>query len=153
MPKSHQPRVVIMSIGEILLGCQNRRLLSRLHVFRTCRGYASSTISAAELKFGQPLHETHPHILGPGECKFSFGYIYICGGVELTLWDQVTPGITALEYAHRRSRLANRLPQNSIAVLAAAEVQYRASGIFYEYRQDTNFFYLTGTIMVLGYTV
>jgi intermediate cleaving peptidase 55 len=32
------------------------------------RGYAS--ISAAELKFGQPLHETHPHLLGPGEREF-----------------------------------------------------------------------------------
>lgn len=85
------------------------------------RSYAS--ISAADLKFGQPLHETHPHILNPGE---------------------LTPGISALEYAHRRSRLANRLPKNSIAVLAASEVKYRAAGIFYEYRQDTNFFYLTG---------
>ncbi|KAL2797992.1 peptidase M24, structural domain-containing protein [Aspergillus keveii] len=85
------------------------------------RGYAS--ISAAELKFGQPLHETHPHLLGPGE---------------------LTPGITALEYAHRRSKLANKLPKGSVAVLAAAEVTYRASGIFHEYRQESNFFYLTG---------
>jgi intermediate cleaving peptidase 55 len=30
------------------------------------RSYASS-VAAAELKFGQPLHETHPHILSPGE--------------------------------------------------------------------------------------
>ncbi|KAL6238806.1 hypothetical protein BDW75DRAFT_200332 [Aspergillus navahoensis] len=85
------------------------------------RGYAS--ISAAELKFGQPLHETHPHLLDPGE---------------------LTPGITALEYAHRRSRLANKLPKHAVAVLAAAEVTYRASGIFNVYRQESNFFYLTG---------
>lgn len=56
----------------------------------------------------------------------------------------MTPGITALEYAQRRSRLANKLPKNAIAVVAANEVQYRASGIFHEYRQDSNFFYLTG---------
>ncbi|KAL1970044.1 hypothetical protein VTN77DRAFT_6449 [Rasamsonia byssochlamydoides] len=85
------------------------------------RSYAS--ISAAELQFGQPVHETHPHILKPGE---------------------LTPGITALEYAHRRSRLANRLPKNAIAVLASAEIKYRAPGIFYEYHQDPDFFYLTG---------
>jgi intermediate cleaving peptidase 55 len=85
------------------------------------RSYAS--ISAAELKFGQPLHETHPHLLNPGE---------------------LTPGITALEYAQRRSRLANKLPKNAIAVLAASEVTYRATGIFNNYRQDSNFFYLTG---------
>ena len=56
----------------------------------------------------------------------------------------VTPGITALEYAQRRSELANKLPKGAIAVLAASEVKYRASGIFNEYRQDSNFFYLTG---------
>jgi intermediate cleaving peptidase 55 len=56
----------------------------------------------------------------------------------------VTPGITALEYAQRRSRLANKLPKNAIAVLAASEVTYRANGIFNNYRQDSNFFYLTG---------
>ncbi|CAG8220359.1 unnamed protein product [Penicillium salamii] len=86
------------------------------------RSYATS-VAAAELKFGQPLHETHPHILSPGE---------------------LTPGITALEYAQRRSKLANKLPKGAIAVLAASEVKYRASGIFNEYRQDSNFFYLTG---------
>jgi intermediate cleaving peptidase 55 len=56
----------------------------------------------------------------------------------------VTPGITALEYAQRRSQLANKLPKNAIAVLAASEVTYRATGIFNNYRQDSNFFYLTG---------
>ncbi|RJE25913.1 Xaa-Pro aminopeptidase [Aspergillus sclerotialis] len=85
------------------------------------RHYAS--ISAAELRFGQPVHETHPHILGPG---------------------QLTPGITALEYAQRRSRLASKLPTNAVAVLAASEVTYRAAGIFNQFRQDSNFFYLTG---------
>ena len=29
------------------------------------RGFAS--VSAAELRFGQPVHETHPHILRAGE--------------------------------------------------------------------------------------
>jgi intermediate cleaving peptidase 55 len=86
------------------------------------RAYATS-VAAAELKFGQPLHETHPHLLEPGE---------------------LTPGVTALEYAQRRSRLANKLPKGAIAVLAASEVKYRAPGIFNVYRQESNFFYLTG---------
>jgi len=72
--------------------------------------------------------------------------------LEESLWEStdgqtVTPGITALEYAHRRSRLANRLPKDAVAVLAAAEVKYRAPGIFYEYHQDPDFFYLTGEII------
>lgn len=32
------------------------------------RRYQTS-ISAAELQFGQPLYETHPHLLKAGECK------------------------------------------------------------------------------------
>jgi len=83
------------------------------------RGYAS----AAELRFGQPLHETHPHLLQPGE---------------------LTPGITALEYHERRAKLARALPENSIAVLAASDVKYRSGAVFYEFHQEPNFSYLTG---------
>ena len=32
------------------------------------RAYGS--ISAADLQFGQPVHETHPHLLKAGESKF-----------------------------------------------------------------------------------
>lgn len=66
------------------------------------------------------------------------------------MFSLVTPGITALEYAQRRSRLANKLPKGAIAVLAASEVKYRAQGIFNEYRQDSNFFYLTGRFAPSG---
>ncbi|KAL5336650.1 peptidase M24, structural domain-containing protein [Aspergillus crustosus] len=113
------PRYLRRSIPVATLPKLSQRVAQTQPIIR--RGYAS--ISAAELKFGQPLHETHPHLLEPGE---------------------LTSGITALEYAQRRSRLANKLPKNAVAVLAAAEVTYRASGIFHEYRQDSNFFYLTG---------
>lgn len=34
------------------------------------RGYASA-VSAAEYQFGQAVHETHPHLLAPGERKSS----------------------------------------------------------------------------------
>ncbi|MCJ1243557.1 hypothetical protein MMC30_000754 [Trapelia coarctata] len=91
------------------------------HALNTGRLYSS--VSAAELQFGQPVHETHPHILKAGE---------------------LTPGITALEYAQRRSKLASLLPKNGIAVLAAAEIKYRSGAVFYEFHQDSNFFYLTG---------
>ncbi|EGE03757.1 Intermediate cleaving peptidase [Trichophyton interdigitale] len=85
------------------------------------RGYSS--ISAAELQFGQPLHETHPHLLKAGE---------------------LTPGITALEYDHRRSKLASKLPKNAVAIVRAAELKYKSKNVFYKYHQDTDFFYLTG---------
>lgn len=56
----------------------------------------------------------------------------------------VTPGITALEYAQRRTRLAKKLPRGSIAILAAASIKYRSGAVFYEFHQESNFFYLTG---------
>jgi intermediate cleaving peptidase 55 len=56
----------------------------------------------------------------------------------------VTPGITALEYSQRRTRLARSLPPGAIAILAAADIKYRSGAVFYDYHQDSNFFYLTG---------
>ncbi|KAH0360822.1 peptidase M24, partial [Aureobasidium melanogenum] len=80
-------------------------------------------VSAAELQFGQPLHETHPHLIAPGH---------------------LTPGISALEYHQRRANLAKALPKNSIAVLASSDIKYRSGAVFYEFHQEPNFFYLTG---------
>ncbi|CAI6313097.1 unnamed protein product [Periconia digitata] len=82
-----------------------------------------SSISAAELQFGQPLHETHPHLLQAGE---------------------ITPGITAQEYYDRRVKLAQALPARSVAILAAADVKYRSGAVFYKFHQDSDFLYLTG---------
>lgn len=102
------------------------------------RSFAS--VSAAELKFGQPVHETHPHILGAGEGK---NFSSFSRSVTNTNYS-VTPGITAQEYADRRAKLAASLPDNGIAILAAADTKYRSGVVFYEYHQDSNFFYLTG---------
>lgn len=83
----------------------------------------SNAINAADLSFGQPVHETHPHLLGPGE---------------------LTPGITAQEYAVRRTNLAAKLPKNGIAIVASSDIVYRSGSVFYEFHQDPDFFYLTG---------
>ena len=80
-------------------------------------------VSAAECQFGQPLHETHPHLIAPGD---------------------LTPGISALEYHHRRAALASKLPKNGIAILAANNVKFRSGAVFYEFHQEPNFYYLTG---------
>ncbi|KAK3955606.1 peptidase M24, structural domain-containing protein [Pseudoneurospora amorphoporcata] len=83
----------------------------------------TTTVSAADLEFGQPVYETHPHMLQPGE---------------------LTPGITAQEYHERRSKLAFALPENGIAILASSELKYRSGAVFFPFRQDSNFLYLTG---------
>ncbi|KAF9876068.1 metallopeptidase family M24 [Colletotrichum karsti] len=90
---------------------------------RQIRRYTDAVVSAADLQFGQPVHETHPHILNAGE---------------------ITPGITAQEYWDRRARLAEKLPEGGVAVLSAADLKYRSGAVFYPYRQESNFLYLTG---------
>ncbi|KAI4185901.1 MAG: hypothetical protein L6R41_003838 [Letrouitia leprolyta] len=112
-------------------------LLNPPRKFEALQSRRSSSVSAAELQFGQPLHETHPHLLKPGE---------------------LTPGITALEYAQRRSRLAAKLPKDGVAILAASELKFRSGPVFYEFHQDPDFFYLTGfnepdAVAVIGRTV
>ncbi|KAI1623695.1 X-Pro aminopeptidase [Exophiala viscosa] len=87
------------------------------------RNYNSLSVSAGDLSFGQPVHETHPHLLQPGE---------------------LTPGITAQEYADRRTKLAAALPAKAIAIVAASDIVFRSGSVFYEFHQDPDFFYLTG---------
>ncbi|KAK8085089.1 metallopeptidase family M24 [Apiospora hydei] len=69
------------------------------------------------------VHETHPHILAPGE---------------------LTPGITAQEYHDRRARLIASLPPNSAVLLPSAEIQFKSGAVFHAFRQETAFLYLTG---------
>ncbi|KAK6082983.1 metallopeptidase family M24 [Seiridium cupressi] len=83
----------------------------------------STTVSASNLLFGQPVHETHPHLLAPGE---------------------LTPGITAQEYHERRSKLLAALPAGSAVLLPSAQVTYRSGAVFHAFRQESNFLYLTG---------
>jgi intermediate cleaving peptidase 55 len=56
----------------------------------------------------------------------------------------VTPGITAQEYFDRRAKLALSLADGGVAVLAAATLKYRSGAVFFPYRQESNFLYLTG---------
>ncbi|SCU82485.1 LANO_0B06414g1_1 [Lachancea nothofagi CBS 11611] len=72
---------------------------------------------------GQPLFETRPELLKPGE---------------------LTPGITALEYFNRRVKLATRLPAKSCAIIAGAQVKYASGPVFYAFQQNNDLFYLTG---------
>ncbi|KAK9450246.1 peptidase M24, structural domain-containing protein [Limtongia smithiae] len=84
------------------------------------RGYATEEVQAG---FGQPTHETRPHMLEAGE---------------------LTPGITALEYHTRRSKLAAKLPTGGVAILVGSEIKYRSGAVFYEFHQNPDFFYLSG---------
>jgi intermediate cleaving peptidase 55 len=78
--------------------------------------------------------------LRAGESKESIQLIFIDDANQFL----VTPGITAQEYADRRSRLAATLPENGVAILASSDTKYRSGAVFYEFHQEPNFFYLTG---------
>ena len=66
--------------------------------------------------------------------------------LQLLAPGEVTPGITAAEYAQRRAVLAKLMPPNSFAVVASAAAQYMVGLIPYPYRQDADFRYLTGVV-------
>jgi Xaa-Pro aminopeptidase len=46
--------------------------------------------------------------------------------------------------AARRHRLLTMLPANSVVIIAAASVKQRNHDVYYPFRQDSNFYYLTG---------
>ena len=48
------------------------------------------------------------------------------------------------EYARRRRALMREMGRDTIAIIAAAPVHLRNNDVEYAYRQDSNFFYLTG---------
>jgi len=51
---------------------------------------------------------------------------------------------TNTEFARRRRQLARSMGRNAIAILPAAPVRHRNSDVEYPYRQDSDFYYLTG---------
>eukprot|EP01114_Cavostelium_apophysatum_P017320 TRINITY_DN5118_c0_g1_i1.p1 TRINITY_DN5118_c0_g1~~TRINITY_DN5118_c0_g1_i1.p1 ORF type:complete len:395 (+),score=44.35 TRINITY_DN5118_c0_g1_i1:24-1208(+) len=72
---------------------------------------------------GQPIFETHPHLIKEGE---------------------LTPGVRTEEFTERRAVFATNLPQNSITILASHPENYMSNDIPYTYRQHSDFLYLTG---------
>ncbi|KAJ7229152.1 peptidase M24 [Mycena pura] len=90
------------------------------------RKYASEAANVDVPKpsaFGQPLFQSHPHLVQDTE---------------------LTPGFSAQEYETRRHNLMNSLPDSSIVVSIAGTVKYMSGQIFYKFRQASDFRYLTG---------
>ncbi|XP_068628724.1 xaa-Pro aminopeptidase 3-like [Battus philenor] len=81
---------------------------------------------------GQPTCHTHPHMISPGH---------------------LTCGITQMEYKERRDTLVNKLlsevdnaHKSHVIVVPAARKQYMSDKIPYVFRQNSDFFYLTGCL-------
>jgi len=54
-------------------------------------------------------------------------------------------------YKERRTKLLSQMDTNSVAVFRAAELKMRGGDVEYRYRQDNNFYYLTGCTEPSGY--
>ncbi|KTC64777.1 Xaa-Pro aminopeptidase (plasmid) [Legionella adelaidensis] len=52
--------------------------------------------------------------------------------------------ITQKEYVERRKKLASKLPPDSLAIIPAASEVTRSGDTTYRFRQDSDFYYLTG---------
>ena len=52
--------------------------------------------------------------------------------------------IQEAEYKNRRDRLAASMDSNSIAIIHSANYKTRSNDTEYPFRQDSNFYYLTG---------
>lgn len=74
------------------------------------RCLATSTSVVKPSAYGQPLFQSHPHLVHPNE---------------------LTPGIPAEEYETRRRKLMESLPDHSIVVSVAAPVKYMSGRTLY----------------------
>ncbi|ESK93098.1 peptidase m24 [Moniliophthora roreri MCA 2997] len=98
-------------------------LLRRPLLSSAARSYATAAEAIKPSTFGQPAWQSHPHLIRPNE---------------------LTSGIPAQEYESRRKKLMHGLPDNSIVVSVAGTVKYMSGHIFYDFRQASDFWYLTG---------
>ncbi|KAK0600324.1 hypothetical protein LWI29_013796 [Acer saccharum] len=98
-----------------------RKLLHRISTKQTIGLHAYSTNKFIDV--GQPTPASHPQLMKEGE---------------------ITPGKGAEEYNSRRKGLLELLPENSVAILAAAPVKMMTDVVPYTYRQDADYLYITG---------
>lgn len=95
---------------------------------------------------GQPLPFSHPHLF-PQRLPLLAGADIIPhdrDGQIAVAEDELTPGIPAREYQDRRQRLMDRLSEGSVVVCMSGRTKMMSENIFYRFRQESNFSYLTG---------
>ncbi|KAJ8085839.1 aminopeptidase [Marasmius tenuissimus] len=99
------------------------RLTSRVGRHLSTRSYATEAVLTKPAIHGQPVFQSHPHLVRRNE---------------------VTPGFPTEEYEARRKKLMDSLPDDSIVVSVAGTIKYMSGSIFYDFRQASDFWYLTG---------
>ena len=84
----------------------------------------ASAVLTSTKRIGQPLPSTHKYLFNSE--------------------DELTPGILKSEYKSRRDRFFDQLPDNTVAVLFGAAENIMTNDIPNRFRQNTDFYYLTG---------
>ncbi|MBA0783326.1 hypothetical protein Gotri_001056, partial [Gossypium trilobum] len=105
--------------------------------------------------FGQPTSASHPQVCFL-TCPHHSDAFYFMFASQLMKEGEITPGIATKEYISRRKRLLELLPENSLAIIAAAPVKMMTDVVPYTFRQDADYLYLTGCqqpggVAVLGH--
>ena len=90
---------------------------------RVPRSRLSAAAPRRFLRCAQPTPPTHPHLLSTGE---------------------VTPGLSANEFAARRAKFAELLPPHTMALFPAAPRAYMSHDVPFPHHQDTDLLYLSG---------
>lgn len=75
------------------------------------------------IEAGQDIYENRPYLIKP---------------------DELTPGITAMEYFVRRNKLLSLLPEKSCAIVVGSQIKYASGSVFYPFQQNNDLYYLTG---------
>ena len=84
--------------------CCTRFYAPRIRTWRTGRTHATLRGGVKPSLYGQPQPSTHPHLFEHA--------------------DELTPGIRAHEYAQRRQRLMESLPDDSVVFAIAGNIKY-----------------------------
>lgn len=86
--------------------------------------------------FGQPTRQTHPEIMQEGERKFIGKYseqptntLYSPSICSVKNDIAVTPGISAMEYDLRRTKLMMAIPENSVVVSPGYRTRYMSNRV------------------------
>ncbi|UZJ55987.1 hypothetical protein CBS101457_005307 [Exobasidium rhododendri] len=107
---------------------------------------SQNATSAKSRRYGQPLPSTHPHLFPLRHSLLAGADVehFDAHGNRNVAYDELTPGIPSNEYEDRRKKLMERLPEKSVVVVMSGRVKNMSGNIFYRFRQDSNFLYLTG---------
>jgi hypothetical protein len=81
IPRSRDSSIPSLFVACIIMSLSSRLLRPAVRTpwrftrVQRWRGYATVEVPASKLSFGQPLHETHPHLLKPGEGATTHGWL------------------------------------------------------------------------------